>query len=137
MFARLFRPRNVALLLLVLVIAAVVSAFASSITVGPTGVTAAEGSATMNNYTVSSVEYAIDAAGATVYIDSVTLTFAAGGPTSGTVEVQFTDGGTSYACNNGGSGLVWTCNLPADTVVVSTTTMLRVIAGDTTLTITP
>jgi hypothetical protein len=136
MLTRMLRPRTIAILLLALIIAAVSAAFASSITM-PTAATAAEGSVDMNNFTISDVEYDINASTNPSTISEVTLTFS--GATlpaaSADIEVQFETNGTTYQC-------VWaspvaTCNTSAGATTVTDADFLHVLAGDVTINVTP
>jgi len=137
MFSRILRPRTLAIFLIALIIAAVSAAFASAITM-PAAATAAEGSVTMDNFTVTNVEYDIDASTNPSTISGVTLTF--GGatlPAAGAdIEVQFETNGTTYQC-------VWASpTATCDTTVGGATTVtdaafLHVLAGDVTINVTP
>jgi hypothetical protein len=137
MFTRILRPRTIAILLLALIIAAVSAAFASSITM-PTAATAAEGSVDMNNFTISDVEYDIDASTNPSTISEVTLTF--GGATlpaaTANVEVQFETNGTSYDCT--WASPVATCDTTVGGATdVADAAFLHVLAGDVTINVTP
>lgn len=131
--SRLTQPRYMAVLLLVLIIAVVSSAFASQITM-PTDISAAEGSGVSNDYNITDVAYDINLTSTT--IDTVTLTFATS--PAGDVYVQVQDGtaGYSSAVQCTGSG-PFTCDVSGANQSVSGYSGLRVFAGGGTLTVTP
>ena len=136
MLTRMLRPRTIAVLLLALIIAAVSAAFASSITM-PTAATAAEGSVDMDDFTVSDVEYDIDASTNPSTISEVTLTF--GGatlPAAGAdIEVQLETGGETYQCN--WASPTATCDTTGTAITVTDAEFLHVLAGDVTINVTP
>ena len=124
MFDRIFRTRNVIPLILIVILMAVAYAFAAANVVPETG--AGDGSNTISGYTVTTVNYVLNATNP-ANIDQVDLvltpTDGASAPTS--VEIQL-DGGSWHSCTlNVGT---WEC--PVTGVTAAAAANLRVVAAE-------
>jgi len=110
--------------LVVMVFATAAFAFAASNTVPSTY--AGEGASVTSGYTVSAVDYNLNATTAS-NIDSVTFTLNAA---AAVVRIRLvTPAGTYYPCTNS-SGNDWSCDTTAPQATVDTANELRVIATD-------
>ena len=114
----LLRPRSLGMILLALVMGAAVHGFAAANTVNPTY--AGDGSAAINGYTVTKVDYIL--AGTPSDIDRVDITLNAA---AGQVHIQLNAAGAWTSCAL--SGGVWQCDLSPNQTVLSAAN-LRVVA---------
>ena len=122
--SKYFRPKTIAMMLLILVLAAAIYGFAASNTM-PATTSAGYGEQTITGYTVSGVQYRLQS-GDPRYIDQVTFTIAPTGVTS--IYVGLVSGGTMYTCSEA-SGTV-TCPITASTVTALSANLLQVVAAD-------
>ncbi len=104
--------------LVAFVFAGVATAFAAANTVPDSY--AGDGSGNISGYTVSNVQYTLNATNP-ANIDAVSFTLDAA---AGTVRIQL-NGSTWYSCSNTGS-TNWSCSTPGETVLGATS--LRVVA---------
>ena len=121
--ARILSLRGLGTLILVLILAAAVYAFAAANTVPESG--AGDGTGTISGYTISTIRYALNATTPT-NIDSVsfTITPAGGASAPTTVYVQLNGAGSWYSCTLGAN---WSCALTGQTVLAASN--LRVVAA--------
>lgn len=122
--SKYLRPRTFATILLVLILAATIYGFAASNSMPATS-SAGYGETTITGYTVSNVQYRLQA-GDPHYIDQVVFTIAPAGVSS--VYVGLVNGGTMYSCTEA-AGTV-TCTIPADTITALAADLLQVSAAD-------
>jgi hypothetical protein len=111
------------IVLIVLVFATSAFAFAATNTVPATY--AGEGASTTSGYTVSAIDYNLNATTAS-NIDSVTFTLNAA---ASTVKVRLVTTGSYYSCTNT-SGNIWSCATTAPQVTVTAADELRVVASE-------
>ena len=116
----MFRSSKFFIVLLVLVFATAAFAFAATNTVPATY--AGEGAEDISGYTITVVDYNLNAANPSS-IDSVDITLNAAATT---VKIGLVNGGTIYDCS--GAGTNWNCVTAGATV--SAANRLRVIATD-------
>jgi hypothetical protein len=109
--------------LMVLIFATVAFAFAATNTVP--GTSAGEGAGAVSGYTVTNVQYNLNASTAS-NIDSVSFTLNAA---ASTVKARLVTTGSYYSCTNT-SGNNWSCATTAPQVTVSAANELRVIATE-------
>ncbi|HSL42967.1 MAG TPA: hypothetical protein VK897_06010 [Anaerolineales bacterium] len=121
----MFRTSKLFIALLVLVLATAAFAFAATNTM-PGVTSAGEGARTISGYTVSAVDYNLNATTPS-NIDSVGFTLAPAAPITSTVKIGLVTGGSFYNCTSA-DGTNWSCNTPGATV--SASNELRVIASD-------
>ena len=96
---RIFRTRNVVALVLILILMALVSAFAAANTVDPSN--AGDGAGAISGYTVTNIDYTLDATNPR-NIEQVDFTMA-GVSAPSTVRIQLVDGSaTWYDCDESG-----------------------------------
>jgi hypothetical protein len=122
--SKYLRPRTFAMILLVLILAAAIYGFAAANTM-PGGTSAGYGEEAITGYTISSVQYRLQASNPR-YIDQVTFTIAPTGVSS--VYVGLVNGGTMYSCSEAGGTV--TCTIPATTVTALSANLLQVSATD-------
>jgi hypothetical protein len=122
--ARIVSLRGLGTLILVLILAAGVYAFAAANTVPESG--AGDGSGTISGYTISAISYALNATTPT-NIDSVSFTITPTGGASAptTVYAQLNGGGSWYSCSLAAG--TWSCALSGQTVLAASN--LRVVAA--------
>lgn len=119
----MFRTSKLLTVLFVLIFATAAFAFAATNTVP--GTYAGEGAAVISGYTVTVVDYNLNATNPS-NIDSVDLTLNAAATT---VKIGLVNGGALYSCS--GSGTAWNCDTTVGTqATVSAANQLRVIATD-------
>jgi len=109
--------------LMVLVFATAAFAFAATNTVP--GTSAGEGAGVVSGYTVTNVQYNLNAITAS-NIDTVTFTLNAAATT---VKVRLVTTGSYYTCSNT-SGNNWSCGTTSPQVTVTAANELRVIATE-------
>jgi len=125
--SRVFRIRNLAVLILVLILTASTYAFAATNTVSQSR--AGEGSGSINPYTISNIRYTLDTDNPT-QIRSLQLDTSPTGGASAPSEVQVRiDTGAWVNCSGGPT--TWTCafSAPYPTVRVVPATTLQVVAA--------
>jgi hypothetical protein len=114
--------KTVLVTIVILIFATTAYAFAASNTVPNTG--AGEGSGTVSGYTVTAVQYHLNATNAS-NIDSVTFTLNAAATD---VKIRLVTTGSYYDCSN--TLLDWTCATTSPQATVLAANEFRVIAGD-------
>ncbi len=122
--SKYFRPKSIAMMLLILVLAAAIYGFAAANTM-PGTTYAGYGEDTIAGYTISNVQYRLEAANPR-YIDQVTFTIAPTGVSS--VYVGLVNGGSMYSCSEAGGTV--TCSIPSTTVTALSADLLQVAATD-------
>lgn len=127
MFSQLFRIRYFAILVLILIFASSVYAFAAANVVPESG--AGDGSNTISGYTVTNVTYALNATNP-ANIDRVSFDMAptAGADPATTVKVQLVAGGAWYNCTTPGTSRDWDCSV-AGAVTALAADNLHVVAA--------
>ncbi|OQX61779.1 MAG: hypothetical protein B6I38_05130 [Anaerolineaceae bacterium 4572_5.1] len=130
---KLFRGRSriIVLAMLALVLGAAVYGFAAANTVPANN--AGEGDGVISGYTVTNIDYTLDASDPTAFSQvAFDLTLAGGGNAPATTEVHVGvgDGATTYwtTCT-AGTLPNWTCNLSSSTVGVRAAIELHVAAA--------
>jgi len=119
--------RTMIILIVALVFASTAFALAASNTL-PADVKAGDGNSNITGFTVSNVDYNLQASDPS-YIGSVDLTFAAADPVAG--EVAALIGTYQASCTiDGTDDHVWHCAFAADTADVLSAASLRVIAAE-------
>jgi len=119
--SRFFRPRTLAVIVMVLILSATVYAFAAANTVPATS--AGDGSGVISGYTITSVHYTLDSSNP-ANISQVAFTIAPA--SAGQVYVSL-NGGTSWTSCTNSSGSV-SC-LPSGATALAATS-LRVVAAE-------
>ncbi|MBI1877784.1 MAG: hypothetical protein HYR94_06085 [Chloroflexi bacterium] len=127
MLSHLFRIRYFAILVLIMVFASSVYAFAAANVVPETG--AGDGSNTISGYTVSNVTYSLNAA-SPANIDTVSFDLAptAGAGPATTVKAQLVTGGAWFNCTTPGASRDWDCSV-AGAVTALAANNLHVVAA--------
>ena len=122
--ARILSLRGLGTLILVLILAAAVYAFAAANTVPESG--AGDGNGTISGYTIATIRYGLNATTPT-NIDTVSFTITPTGGASAptTVVVQLNGAGSWYTCALAAG--TWSCPLTGQTVLAATS--LRVVAA--------
>lgn len=123
--SQISRPLFFALIILLLILAAIIFAFAAANVVPESG--AGDGSNTISGYTITNITYTLDATDPSE-VDVVAMDV---GPTAGAAaatDVRVTiDGGTNWITCAGPSGTTWTCTFASGVTVVSLS-LLQVVA---------
>jgi hypothetical protein len=115
--SRIFRPKSFLTAVMVLILAMAIYGFAAANVVPESG--AGDGSGTISGYTVSNIDYVLNAANP-ANIDSVSFDIAAtaGAGAPDTIEVQLISGGSWFSCVDGGGGS-WSCAVAGVTVLAA------------------
>ena len=124
---RIFRPRNIAVVVIVLFIAAITYAFAAANTVPESG--AGDGSGTISGYTITNVTYdTMNGDTDPSTLDTVTFDIAPTGGASAPTEVSVSvvSGGSWFSCTNT-SGTTWSCTITGVNTLAADE--LRVVAA--------
>jgi hypothetical protein len=128
MLGKLFNVRNVAVVMVVLLLASGVYAFAAANVVPESG--AGQGAGDISGYTVTNVTYTLDSTDPQE-LDAVDFDLAAtaGAGTPSSVEVQMdSTGGTWYSCT-AGTPPAYSCTV-TDTLLVADMDSLNVVAAE-------
>ena len=121
------RMRNILIILGLILVAALIYAFAAANTVPETG--AGEGSNTVSGYTISNVDYTLLPSDPSLLQDvSFTVAPTAGAGAAGTVMITV-DGGTTWV-NCTGPGPIWTCTFAVPQPTVASIASLDVVATE-------
>ena len=125
---RIFRPRNIAVVVIVLFIAAITYAFAAANTVPESG--AGDGSGTISGYTITNVTYdTMNGDTDPSTLDTVTFDIAPTGSASAPTEVSVklvSSSTTWFSCTNT-SGTTWSCTITGVNTLAADE--LRVVAA--------
>jgi hypothetical protein len=126
---RIFRPRTLFLITLVLLLAAVTYGFAAANTM-PTVSNAGDGSVTVSGYTVSNIHYNL-VAGNPRNVASVTFDLAPddGGGTPASVQARLGSSAGWSACTETATPGTWNC-VASGTISVLSVDELTVVAAD-------
>lgn len=121
---KFFRPRNLLIVALVGLLVVAVFAFAAANVVPESG--AGDGTGTVSGYTISAIDWDIQAADPEL-LDNVTFTVTPTGGASAATEVYATvDGGTTWITCTGGPS--WACDFTASDPTVASVVNLQVVA---------